>query len=433
MESNILLSATGNGCAVKRRSCLAVLRMAVIGAVVCLLMLPDTIGAVGKRHLVPVAPDSSDFIRASVMRFSPYDNYQSILGHCALHMECPSEDFDLIIGLLVDYDIKTWQQLFGQFDVRVARVNTDSLLSVSRKEGRQVEEWTLNLTHHEKQRLWMLLDKASGKILPDAKFCLVNSNCSSTVIDVLEKCTIGEYLDLGPRQGPLALSRYDYLKWMFRDYPWYLFTVVTMGGDSFDREAPIEYTIGIESLIPVLQQATLRTPDNADSLVVRPLLTGEYRELLPLVAKPSKLGVTPRMVLTALLVITILVTLLEWVFRLRRTAVWFDRVLFTLYALWALAVAWLAIIGVTYAGARWNWYLIPFNLIPIVVWACLRKRPGYKNVFLLYAVVLTLFLLATPLSSQIDLDHQLITASLAIRCYSVFFQFKKLKPNHNSR
>ena len=396
--------------------CHAALRRVVAWAIVCLSMLPGTAGAVGQRHLVPVAPDSSDFIKASVMRFSPLDNYESVLGHCALHMECPSEDFDLVFGLLVDYDIRTWQQLLGQFNVCVSRVHTDSILSISRKEGRQVEEWTLNLTHHEKQRLWMLLDKASAKVMPDEKFCLLNSNCSSTVIHALEQCLIGEYLDLGPRQGPLALSRYDYLQWMFRESPWYLFAVVTMGGDSFDRESPVEHAICIESLIPVLEQATLRTPDNADSLVVRPLLTGEHRELLPLVTKPSTSGITPKMVLLALFAVTLLVTLLEWVFRMRRTAMWFDRVLFALYAVWALVVLWLAVIGMTYAGARWNWYIIPFNLIPIIVWACRRRHPGYKKVFLLYAVVLTLFLLATPLVSQIDFDHQLITASLALRC-----------------
>jgi len=124
------------------------------------------------------------------------------------------------------------------------------------------------------------------------------------------------------------------------------------------------------------------------------------------------------------LVLTILVTLLEWYLRQHRLALWFDRVLFALYALWAVAVVWLVVVGVTLGDASWNWYIIPFNPLPIVIWAWQRKRPQYKKVFLLYAVVLLLFLLLTPLSAQIDLDHQLITASLVIRCYCNYYQFK---------
>lgn len=433
MKSDILSKTSAGGTAIMHRSLLGALRMGVLGVVLCLFMLPGSIGAVGKRHLTPVAPDSSDFIRASIVYFSPYDNYQSVLGHCALHMECPSEDFDLIFELTENFDVGIWQHFLGRYDVSMSRAETDTVISRSRREGRHAEEWTLNLTHHEKQRLWMLLDKEASKIMPEKKFCLVNSHCSSSVIHVLEKCTIGEYLDLGPRQGPLAFTLNDYIRWMFRDYPWYRFAVVTMGGDTFDREIPMESIANVEMMRQLFKQATLRTPDNADSMVVRPLLTGEHRELLPLAAKTATSVITPRMVLIALLVITLLVTFLEWVARMPRFALWFDHGLFMLYALWALAVVWFAIIGMTLADARWNWYLIPFNPIPVILWVCLRRRPGYKKVFLLYAVVLTLFLLATPLSLQIDLDHQLITTSLTIRCYSVFFQYRKPKFKKQSK
>ncbi len=67
-------------------------------------------------------------------------------------------------------------------------------------------------------------------------------------------------------------------------------------------------------------------------------------------------------------------------------------------------------------GIHWNWYLIPFNPLPLVLWLCCRKQPWYPKVFVFYTVVLVLFILATPLSSQLDIEHQLITATLAIRC-----------------
>lgn len=400
------------------------IKRATIMLLVAVMTAATALGSVGKRHLVPVAPDSSDFVRASVMYFSPLNNFESILGHCALHMECPSEGLDYIFGLAEIYNTEGWRHLLGHYRVLMTREETKSIMSLYKSEGRQAVEWPLNLSHHEKQRLWMLLDKEAAK-LSGGHFSLINSNCTSAVFHALERCTIGEYLDLGERQGPIAMSQGDYLRWMFRDSPWYLFLVETLGGDRFDKSDPVEHITCTELMIPILQQAMLRSPDGADSATARPLLIGTHEELLPKVAQFYTSTVTPVMVFSALLVLTVLVTLLEWFLHQRTVALWFDRVLFAVYALWAVVVLWLAVVGFTIADARWNWYLIPFNLIPVVIWACRRKRPDYRKVFLLYALVLTLFLLASPLSSQIDLAHQLITSALAIRCYSVYFQFKR--------
>ena len=410
------------------------MKNAFLKPVLTLLVTLLTVSAwagVGKRHLVPVAPDSSDFVRASVIYVSPLNNFESIAGHCALHMECPSEGFDVIFTISEEFGGRDWGQLIARTKVKTTGLPADTVINVFRAEGRQVVEWPLNLSHHEKQRLWMLLDQDAAKGSADKHFCYINGQCTSMVLQVLERCTIGEYIDLGPRLEPMTLTpQGNYLRWVFRDSPWFLFGIVTFGGDSFDRSDPVDHIICPELIIPLLQQARLRSPDDADSVTVRPLLMGTHQELLPLVTQTYTTPVTPRMVFTALLVLTVFVTLLEWLLRQQRVALWFDRVLFVLYALWAVAVVWLVAVGVTLGDACWNWYIIPFNPLPIVIWARQRKRPQYKRVFLLYAVVLTLFLLATPLSAQIDLDHQLITASLAIRCFSNYYQFKysKTKP-----
>ena len=72
-------------------------------------------------------------------------------------------------------------------------------------------------------------------------------------------------------------------------------------------------------------------------------------------------------------------------------------------------------------GVHWNWYLIPFNPLPLVIWLILGKRKGFYKVYLFYAAVLVLFILATPLSEQLDLTHQLIIASLAVRCLGKYW------------
>ena len=72
-------------------------------------------------------------------------------------------------------------------------------------------------------------------------------------------------------------------------------------------------------------------------------------------------------------------------------------------------------------GVHWNWYLIPFNPLPLVIWLIWRQRKGFYKIYLLYAAVLVLFILATPLSEQLDLPHQLVTATLAVRCIGKYF------------
>ena len=400
------------------RSAIYMLRLFVFCMTICLI-LPHPALAVGKKHLTPVLPDSSNFITASVLYYSPLDNYQSILGHTAIRMQCPSEGFDVIFGLEVDFDTFSLAHLIGRYKVGVSRTEADSHLHFIKKEGRQVVECPLNLTHHEKQRLWMLLDKESEKS-PDDCFCLVKSQCASVVINNLQQCTIKEYIDFGQSKGPLAMKTGDYFRWIFRDSPWYRFVFVTLSGDNIDKNFPSDRIICAELMIPILQHATLRNSDDADSITVRPLVTDSTHEILPLVTKPKTSKITPMMVFVALLVVTLIITVAEWRFHLRCIALYYDRILFGLYSLWSLAVIWFAVIGVTLTDSHWNWYIIPFNPIPVIIWALGRKRPKYKKVFLLYAIVLILFLLMTPLSSQIDLEHQLITASLAIRCLSIF-------------
>ena len=53
------------------------------------------------------------------------------------------------------------------------------------------------------------------------------------------------------------------------------------------------------------------------------------------------------------------------------------------------------------------------------------KRNGFYKVYLFYTVVLVLFILATPLSEQLDLPHQLITATLAVRCFYNYYDGKR--------
>ena len=382
--------------------------------------------AVGQRHLVPVAPDSSNFIRASVMFFSPLNEYRSSVGHIALHMECPSEGLDLIFGKGEPDDVFRWEQLFGMLTMKMLRHETADMLQQCKVDGRMVTECELNLTHHEKQRLWMLLDKAVTA--EENNFCIESDQCAAEVLSILQQCTIDEYIDTEVAPAPLTLPLGEYLEWSVKESKWYYFVAAIMSGNRFNSIISAENFVSPELLIPMLQHSVLRqSAEDTDSIAARPLFKGKPRQILPMVTKTTHSPVTPLMVFTALFIISILVTLAEWCFNMHSAAHWFDRMLFILYALWSLMIVWLAIAGVTFANASWNWCVIPFNPAPIVIWLLYRHRTGYYKVFLCYAAVLILFVLATLLFTITDVSMALIASALLVRCCSTYMKKKSKK------
>ena len=64
---------------------------------------------------------------------------------------------------------------------------------------------------------------------------------------------------------------------------------------------------------------------------------------------------------------------------------------------------------------------------PLVLWLCFRKRKDFGKVYLLYTIVLVVFLVLTPFISQLDVAHQLITATMAVRCGSNYLSYRQNK------
>ena len=115
-----------------------------------------------------------------------------------------------------------------------------------------------------------------------------------------------------------------------------------------------------------------------------------------------------------LLLAVLLVTVLEWKPGWRRPAQVTDAVLLALQTAAGLLLVYMSTVASLF-GTHWNWYLVVFNPVPAVVWLVWRHSRHYGQVYWFYTAVLVLFMLATPLSSQLDWQHQLVVAALAVR------------------
>ena len=135
-------------------------------------------------------------------------------------------------------------------------------------------------------------------------------------------------------------------------------------------------------------------------------------------------SVTPMWVFGMMLLVVVLITLAQLKWKLQ----WLGRVLDVLLMVLVTATG-LFLIYTSFVsglfGTHWNWYLIPFNPLPLIIWLLWHKRKEFYKVYLFYTVVLVLFILATPLSEQLDLPHQLITATLAVRCCYNYYDGKR--------
>ncbi len=358
----------------------------------------------------PLLPDSSNFVTASLLIASPGEPIYSQLGHAAIRMECPVHNLDFCFSFSEEPGMGGILKFFlGKTDAHMIAIPTAVFINDYRKEGRQVDQYTLSLSTHEKQELWRLLD--NDYVDPEMRnFNYLQNNCSSVSLIALENVMDVEKIDFHGWPEPFKLNNGALLKQASKHAPWLQYVCTTFWGTEIDIFWVNEQRISPLLFSQVLKNATIVSTDGTS----RAMVIGE-KQLLPLVNKFQASPVTPTWVFGALLLIVVLITLAQLRWKLRWLPRMLDIVLMTLVTIAGLLLIYTSFVSGLF-GKHWNWYLIPFNPLPLIIWLIWRKRKGYYKVYLLYTVVLVLFILATPLSEQLDLPHQLITATLAVRC-----------------
>ena len=377
-------------------------------------------------HGGPLLPDSSNFVTASVLVASPGEAIYSQLGHTAIRMECPIHDLDYCFSFEEEVNMGGIIKFFtGKTDAHMLAVPTAQYLKGFERDGRQVMQYTLNLTTHEKQELWRMLD--NDYVDEEMRqFNFLQNNCSSISLRAIEGVMEEESIDFNGWPEPFKKINGEGVRFLSRFSPWLEFWNMTFLGTESDHFWDNSKKVSPELLHQVLKQAKVIAPDGSE----RPLLSGE-KKLLPLLNEYKATSATPSMVFGLLLLVVVLITLaqLQWQLSIIGQAI--DVILMLLVTAAGLFLMYTSFISGLF-GIHWNWYLIPFNPLPLLVWLLWRKRKGFFKVYLFYAVVLMLFILATPLSEQLDLPHQLITATLAVRCFYNYHDGKRNAASTNA-
>lgn len=370
---------------------------------------------------VKVLPDSSNFVTASLVIAEPLHALYSVFGHATLRMECPSYGLDYVFTFESDPNFGTFMTgIAGKAKAKYIAVPTDTFISSTRREGRGLKQYKLNLTHHEKQELWRMLDE---QMMAGAyrNFNLLFTNCLTTSILNLQQCLIGEHFEWGPLQYPQTLNDGELFRHAVRHSPWAEFLFITFGGTAYDRRSVQEFRLTPETIVPMLRVATIT---NDSTGVSRHVITEKGVTLVESSGKDKATPITPIIVFGGLLLITLLVTLAEWLLKWKSLGAIYDIILFAAQLLVSLLMLYVTFFSELFV-TQWNWYLVAFLPFPLVFWLLRRKKIA-PALWFCYSIVLVLFILSTPFIGILDWTHQLITGSLLIRSISYYKLNKRI-------
>ena len=332
-------------------------------------------------------------------------------GHCALRLQCPSAGLDISFTYGLDDTPENRMAFFvGNGHGTYSAYHTDDYLKEYASEGRQVYEYELNLSLNEKRHLWELLDSE----ISGGNFRLYNylqTNCSSMCVQAINRALDGDQFIYQSLPPVLNGTYRQFVRHISELRPWVNFFWQSLLGSAGEEIGQIEDKLSPELLVEAWQHAVLK-----DSLgSSRPMIVNEGQLLIQGDDGKKTTWFTPTLFFALLLALAILLTVAEWRGHLRRMGNVVDILLLAGQTLVGLFICYMAFFSILY-GASGNWYVIPFNPLPLLLWLLFHRKKGFQRVYLFYTVVLAIFIALTPFVEQIDLPHSLLVAVMAVRC-----------------
>ena len=356
-----------------------------------------------------VAVDSVVFVTASILVVSPGKEAYSSVGHCALRMECPSHNLDFCFTYETDINEDLYLRfLTGKTQGGLFVVPTERYLSDHLNEGRGITSYSLNLSLEEKRELWRSLDEELPLGL-HKPFDFFRRNCTSMIYEKVLSIMRDEQIIANDYQIGRADNRRFYQK-AEADAPWTFFFGLLLA----NYVAPDIHIVN--RLYPIslpdwLQRAVIVS----DKGETRKVLQEAPKVLFASRLDMSPTQITPIVVFLLLLVWTVIMGLCEFRGIAGKIVHVTDVMIFTIYTLVALLLLYVMVIDLF--GERWNWMLIPFNLLPPLLWLFARNKPWHHYVWLFYMIVLAAFAVFYPLyTGFLHWPFLLIFISLFIRC-----------------
>lgn len=326
---------------------------AAMGLLVTFAALP--IFAVDSSANAPMGDgiDRTDpnFVKASLLVMGPGKELYSCAGHACFRLECPKFDLDYCFSYEGESASDQVFRFFaGKLKMGMFAIPTQDFLKQYVEGGRGVRQYTLNLSPAAKVRLWKLFDDlvAKGADLP---YDHIKRGCAQSTLATILAAIRPELMEHAPWAEKFQLSRREILHSYISDYPWTRMMLHMISGPEADRAA----TMVDKIITPDDMLAYLRGLKVNGQVV----LNAEPVELLPQTLQNRQTLFTPMMAS----ILAVALSLIGWF----RTSCAIGLALMAVYALVGLFESYVVFLS-DLPASSWNWILIPFNPLPLLLW-----------------------------------------------------------------
>lgn len=341
-----------------------------------------------------------DFVTVSLVVCDPYEVLYSSLGHAALHLQCPVYDLDYVFSYESEgVRDKVWTYLKGDLKMGMYAFPADVFWEIYRYAGRGVKEYKMNLSPEQEQELWRVMDnmQTAGMTLPYDYF---RRGCAKSVVQVLHKAIGKDGIHYAPWSEKYTEHTIrELVRESLTEVPWTEFVLYFLIGSEAEKPMTCEQKLIVPTdLVEVWQQATL---DNG-----KPVLQAEPHIVLEPATRNKGTWCTPLLVSIILLLLACGSLATLWTKRktLRVAGKVIDYTILVVVTALGVLMTYLVCLS-SLPCTHWNWLIIPFNILPAVVWYWRRYWA------LPYAVVLTVWMLAMIIYPHwlVDVPHLILT------------------------
>lgn len=319
--------------------------------------------------------NAEDFIQVSLLVADPSGILYSVVGHCALRLECPTFNLDYVFSYEGEQmEGRTLQFFLGNLKMGLFAIPTQEYLEDYRKEKRGVRMYHLNLPPEAEQRLWEQMDKrlSDGISLP---YDYISRGCALSTSMFIRQALDTIAIDYGHwDEYNYHTIREQFCRDNLQEAQWSRWIISAITGTNVDREvAPEDMIVRPYDLRNVWLRAKIQG---------HPLMDNNYEELVPS-GEPLCAGwVTPTLVACLLLLLAI-------------GSIWikmpiFDYTLLALQTILGVFVFYMVFFS-TIPNNDWNWLVVVFNPLPLITWYW-RKYANYvwAGIDILWVIALAL-------------------------------------------
>ena len=355
---------------------------------------------------------AEDFVTVSLMIADPGSVFYTVLGHACLRLQCPTFGLDYCYSYeSEDMTNRIMDFLLGKLKMGLFPIATKEYCDYYAEQGRGVREYLLNLSPEVETNLWRVMDERleEGTTL---SFDYFNRGCATTCVRFLNQALLGQ-------------SRIEYASWLYEKSPTPCELVKANTKNALWVRFYWNFLVGEDVKIPLYGDRQLIIPIDLvrawqeATIDGKLVIIGEPQILVE--GEPQKADgwFSPNM--ATLLLLLLAIANLFW----KRP--YFDWLMLAMQTVLGVVLFYLIYFS-NLCCASWNWMLIPFAPLPILLW---HWRKYWALPYAGALVIWSIYMVVLPLWAEriIDLSHiMLITAWILviIKQSNILLRFRKI-------